>query len=82
MSEAMAKIVKKQIDKHYVSGHISYSDLFEHLKNNKIDSGVIAEVNHSGFSNSSPCSVPAIVNYSDNSVLLITGYSVEAAQII
>lgn len=82
MKTAKAKTVKKQIDKYYVSGHISYADLFEHLKNNKIDNGVQAEENHSGYSHSDNSSIPAIIKYADNSVLLITGYSVEAAIII
>ena len=78
---AMAKQVKKQIDKYYVGGQITYADLFKHLKNNRIDNGVSAEHNHSGYSNSDN-EVPAIVMYSDNSLLVITGYSVEAAMII
>lgn len=78
----MAKKVKKQIDKYYVSGHVSYNDLFEHLKNNRIDTGVAVEFNHSGFSNSENSSIPAIITYSDKSILLITGYSIEAAIII
>lgn len=82
MNILKAKEVKIQIDKHYVGGQGSYVDILNHLKNNRIDHGVKVAHNHSGFDTSGNDVLPAIIHYDDNSVLILSGYSTEAAMII
>lgn len=75
----IAKKIKEKIDKHYVGGHLSYSDLIEHLKSNRIDRGENLEDKHGGFDTENGGSL-AVFYYADSSILILNGYSVATAK--
>lgn len=74
----VAQAIKKDIDKHYVGGHVQYSDLIQHLSNNLIDRGVPTKYQHIGYDKSVSGEL-AIFYFADKSILVINGFSVISA---
>lgn len=74
-----AKILKDKIDEYYRGSYINYVDLIEHLKNGKIDS-YEKGIQHSGYTVSQQDKYPAIFNFDDESILIVTGYNLVSAK--
>ena len=72
-----AQKLKTQIDDYYKGISINYPDLINHLKNGKIDS-FESGMAHGGYDVPHQDYYPAIFNFDDNSVLVVTGYSLVA----
>lgn len=77
MNNSIASQLAEKINHHYRSGNIDYNELIKHLQKGKIDSNSPEIATHVGFTQSESDSVPAIFYYSDNSILILTGFSVE-----
>lgn len=68
-----AKQLKIKIKEYYDGSYINYVDLIEHLKNGKIDS-FEKGIEHSGYTVSQQDKYPAIFNFDDESMLIVSGY--------